>query len=61
MTLKDWRKSNYITQRELAATLGITPALLCMIEKGKAKISLKVNRKFKDIYGFTLGEKNEER
>ena len=55
MTLKDWRKSNYITQRELAASLGITPALLCMIEKGKAKISLKVNRKFKDIYGFTLG------
>lgn len=54
MTLSDWRKEQFMTQRELASSLGITPALLCMIEKGNAKISLKVNRKFKELYGFTL-------
>lgn len=54
MRLSEWRKDNFITQKELAESLGVTPALLCMIEKGKAKVSLKVNRKFKELYGFTL-------
>lgn len=52
MTIKEFREKNFIQQYELAKVLEITQPLLSMVENGKAKISLKMKKKFLALYGF---------
>jgi transcriptional regulator with XRE-family HTH domain len=48
------REARKMTQRAAAEKLGITPVHLCNIEKGKAKPSPDLLRKYREVMGVDL-------
>ena len=60
MSLMDWRVNELmLTKVELAEKLGVTPALLCMVESGKAKFSTKLRGRIKAEFGSTIAKELE--
>lgn len=51
------RQSQALTQKQLSEMLGISEAMVCMIERNKKNISLKVNKKFREAFGSEYVEK----
>ena len=49
--LKHWRIKKYLTQTQLSEILGITKSLVCMIEAGKAIISIKFKQRIIKEFG----------
>lgn len=41
LAIKKIRKTQSISQKELAESCGITPTFMCLIENGKKEISMK--------------------
>ena len=57
MTFTEWRKDTLMmTKRELALALGVSPALITMIEHGNAKISTKMRGNIKKLYGTAIAK-----
>jgi putative transcriptional regulator len=51
------RQSKELTQKQLSEMLGISEAMVCMIERNKKGISDKVNSKFREQFGNEYVEK----
>ncbi|MFD0827094.1 helix-turn-helix domain-containing protein [Neobacillus sp. M.A.Huq-85] len=51
------RQSQGLTQKQLSEMLGISEAMVCMIERNKKNISARVNKKFRETFGNEYVEK----
>lgn len=47
------RQAAGLTQRDLAAELGVSTALICLMEKGERRITEPIERKFREIVGMS--------
>lgn len=51
------RHSQGLTQKQLSEMLGVSEAMICMIERNKKNISGRVNKRFRETFGNTYVEK----
>mgnify|MGYP001245667768 CR=1 FL=1 len=47
------RQAAGYTQSSLAAAIGVSPTLICLIEKGEKRITARIEKRFRDIVGVT--------
>ena len=63
MTIKELREKNKLSQAKLAKVLGVSGATIASIEAGQRKVSAKISKTVKEVYGevIEVGTKVEEK
>jgi transcriptional regulator with XRE-family HTH domain len=51
MTLKEWRETIGLTQREAAERIGVHPMYVSQIERGRRRPGMKVATRIRDVTG----------